>query len=288
MVKKKIDAVSGLTVAGLPRRGPADPTTNDTSNCTPSLFSAQKAIAHDRMYEQQMNLVSSKMSGIFQAIGLLCGTIISEDGHRYIYIGDDQAYWLGCESDHNEHWSELDPFVETDTEVMLIVNPFCQHYPRDPNYDLYFRPVAIEPGPGSEVTYNGMVLNDREFVLQGIWQFIPVCRQPCISVFRNFSEDELQKYKKMNSFERVAFAKAQHLPVQWRDAPVPPFRFNPKKDKEEQIERYFVQFKGVLIPERDIFRFESLQDMPTLEIPDHFKANKEDKANVLAAKSRRT
>lgn len=204
-----------------------------------------------------------------------------------IYIGDDLAYWLGCETDHNEYWSKLTPFVETDTEVMLIVKPCCQHYPRDP-YDLYFRPLWIKPGqPSTEVTYNGLVLKDREFVLQGIWQFIPVCRQPCISVFQNYSDDELNTYKKLDSFKRVAFAKAQHLPVQWRDAPVAPFRFNPKKDKKEQIWRYFVQFKGLLIPEKDIFRFESLQDLPTLEIPNHFKANKEDKANVLAAKSRK-
>jgi hypothetical protein len=78
--------------------------------------------------------------------------------------------------------------------------------------------------------------------------------------------------------------KASHLPLFWRDAPVQPFRFNPKAPKEEQGKPVFVQIKAKFQPHRDAFQFESLLEMPLEKPPRFLKASKDDKSTAMAEK----
>jgi hypothetical protein len=127
----------------------------------------------------------------------------------------------------------------------------------------------------------------REYVkLAGLWQFIPVCRAPCISIFRNFTRDRLEYIKQSEPERRVKFMKASHVPLFWKDAPVPPFRFNPKLDKEQQGKPIFVVLKAKFLPARNMFGFEALLAPPVEKPPKFFKARKDDKAAVMAQKKK--
>jgi hypothetical protein len=75
--------------------------------------------------------------------------------------------------------------------------------------------------------------------------------------------------------------KGQHIPLLWKDAPVPPFRFNPKLQKEEQSKRYFVSIKARFLTDRDVFGFDSLLALPTENVPLFFKAGKKAKAEAV-------
>ncbi|MBD2045502.1 hypothetical protein H6F78_07815 [Coleofasciculus sp. FACHB-64] len=74
--------------------------------------------------------------------------------------------------------------------------------------------------------------------------------------------------------------KASHIPVLWRDAPVPPFRFNPKLEKEERGKASFVQIKARFNSERNTFEFVSLLAIPSSKPPNYLKAGKKDKLEV--------
>ncbi|EAW33236.1 hypothetical protein L8106_22686, partial [Lyngbya sp. PCC 8106] len=124
-------------------------------------------------------------------------------------------------------------------------------------------------------------LDDFEFKFSGLWQFIPVCRTPCISIFRNFNKDRLAWIKEAEAAKKVKFMKSSHVPLLWRDSPVKPFRFNPRLEKEQQGQTYFVQVKAKFLPGRDVFGFVEQLDEPTGDIPGFLKASKKLKAEAL-------
>jgi hypothetical protein len=99
-------------------------------------------------------------------------------------------------------------------------------------------------------------------------------------VFKNFNQERLEFIKSAQVDKKVNFMKASHLPVFWKDALVPPFRFNPKLDKETQGKAFFVQIKARFNSERNTFEFVSLLAIPSAEPPKYFKAGKKDKFEV--------
>ncbi|MFB2838079.1 hypothetical protein [Floridanema evergladense] len=64
--------------------------------------------------------------------------------------------------------------------------------------------------------------------------------------------------------------KAVYLPLFWKDAPIKPFRFNTKLEKEKQGKPMFVSIKGKLLPQKKVFGFDSLLAMPQVEAPQFF------------------
>ncbi len=162
----------------------------------------------------------------------------------------------------------------------LIVYPKVTHFPnRNQSHQLSFQLVAFDVGRDSTGVFNE--LEDNQFKLSGLWQFIPVCRPPCISIFRNFTPKLLKYVHKMDTpAKKVRTLKASHLPVLWKDAPVKPFRFNPKGDKDQGLPP-FVSIKAVFLPDRDAFGFVELLASPQEEAPKFLKASKKDKAQVL-------
>jgi hypothetical protein len=115
---------------------------------------------------------------------------------------------------------------------------------------------------------------------RSLWQFIPVCPTPCISVFRNFTSQRLEYIKQAEPAKKVKFMKASHLPILWKDSPVKPFRFNPKAEGD-QGRPAFVSLKAKFLPARNVFGFVALLALPQETAPKFLKASKKDKATAL-------
>lgn len=118
-------------------------------------------------------------------------------------------------------------------------------------------PQSKGEGLSFKVVWMGTEQNEKSdpgiFVLRGVWQFIPQCRRPVFSVYRN----ELKSYENRPN--------NQHLPLIWSDQP--PYRF--RKDSEERPK--FHQIMARLIPQRSCFGFvEQIAD-PVEQTPKRVK-----------------
>ena len=227
----------------------------------------------------------SEQQALFQAVGVIKGDITLSEDKTWVTIGKKQ-YELYYAGNHKRAYEALKKEIDNTgiTQQKLIVYPKITHYPggKQP-YRLGFQLAGFV---GHEATGEGITseLEDLEFKICGLWQFIPVCRVPCISVFKNFNKQRLEYIKSAPVDKKVNFMKASHIPVMWRDAPVPPFRFNPKLDKEAQGKASFVQIKARFNSARDNFEFVSLLGMPREEPPNYLKAGKKDKTEAVKAK----
>ena len=217
---------------------------------------------------------------MFQAVGIIRGEVnFSDDAPATVTLNQKQ-YRLNY-ARNPLALSGLKQEIEKTSEhtQRLIVYPKVTHFPkRDQPHQVAFQLVGFDLGRDSTGISNE--LEDNQFKLSGLWQFIPVCRPPCISVFRNF-DPKLLKYVHQldNPAKKVRVLKARHLPLLWKDAPVRPFRFNPKGDKDQGLPP-FVQIKAVFLPHRDAFGFVELLSEPQEQAPRFLKARKEDQAQV--------
>ncbi|HEY9725768.1 MAG TPA: hypothetical protein V6D50_04890 [Chroococcales cyanobacterium] len=236
-------------------------------------------------------------NAIFQAIGVIVGDVLFDDKKAYVALADKQ-YSLYYSSSHKKAFEALRLQVKTtgQTQQRLIVYPKVMHFPkRDQLYRISFqlvgfnsdRVVSQEGSSESDTPSIDRQLQDGEFKLSGLWQFIPVCSTPCITVQKNFTAERLAHIKEAPVEQKVRFLKASHIPVLWRDAPVRPFRFNPKLDKQQQGQASFVGIKANFLPQKDVFTFCSLEIPPTNSPPKFLKAGKKDKAQAMQAKNQR-
>jgi hypothetical protein len=231
------------------------------------------------------NPSSPAEGAFFQAVGIIQGDVTSDGEKTFVTIGE-KSYGLYYASTHKKAYDALKKEIEKTgiTQLRLIVYPRITHYPggKQP-YRLQFQLAGFL---SQEATGDGLqsVLEEKEFKISGLWQFIPVCRVPCISVFKNFNKERLEFIKSAPLDKKVNYMKASHIPVVWRDAPVSPFRFNPKLDKEAQGKASFVQIKARFNSERDNFEFVSLLGVPTDSPPNYLKAGKKDKLSAAKTK----
>ena len=227
-----------------------------------------------------------KPQAIFQAIGVIKGEVnFSDDGKATVTLRGKE-YSLLWASPKRRSYEALKKEIEAtgNHTQRLVVYPKVIHYPkRDQPHQIAFQLVGFDKGQDSQGI--SQVLNDYEFKLSGLWQFIPVCRTPCISVLRNFTPERLEYIKQAEPATRVKFMKASHLPLLWRDAPVTPFRFNPKAEKDQGYPA-FVQIKAKFLPQRDIFGFSEQLAPPSEKAPRFLKASKKDKAQVQHLKAK--
>ena len=207
----------------------------------------------------------------FQAVGIIKGEVKFNDDDKKnplsIVIGNKE-YGIHCATRHFAALSGLKKVIAKtgETTQRLIVYPKVMHFPkRDEAHRLWFQLIGFEAGNYENTISHD--LKDNEFKLCGLWQFIPVCRLPCISVFLNFKKERLDILKASDDPAKSAkFMKTNHIPVLWRDAPIRPFRYNPRAGKE-QGHSMFVQIKAVFLPERDAFAFveelgETMEEAP--------------------------
>jgi hypothetical protein len=217
----------------------------------------------------------------FQAVGIIEGEITTLEDKTFVTIGG-KLYELYYAGTHKRAYEALKKEISNtgNTQLRLIVYPRVTHYPggKQP-YRLGFQ-LAGFVGHGAAGDGLASELEENVFKISGLWQFIPVCRVPCISVFKNFNQQRLEYIKSAPVDRKVNFMKASHMPIIWKDAPVPPFRFNPKLDKETQGKASFVQVKAKFNSSRDNFEFMSLLGIPSEEPPNYLKAGKKDKAEA--------
>jgi len=226
-----------------------------------------------------------KTTSFFQAIGIIKGEVTLTPQSSSIKIGDKDypLYILGRGRFLYEGLKKQIETTETSFQK-LIVYPKFLHFPsKEKPHLVAFQVVAFFSENNQKQSTLDSVLKDFEFRLCGLWQFIPVCRTPCISVFKNFSKERLEfiKGEDVDLAKKVKFMKASHLPLLWKDSPVKPFRFNPKIQKEEQEKTYFVEIKARFLPNRDVFGFVELLSEPTTSLPKFLKASKQMKGEVL-------
>ncbi len=206
----------------------------------------------------------------FQAVGIIKGEVKFHDDEKKsisITIGNKE-YGIECNRRHSDARTGLKKIIAKtgETTQSLIVYPKVMHFPRkDQPHRLWFQLIGFEVG-----NYENSIsadLADNEFKICGLWQFIPVCRQPCISIFLNFKQERLDFLKASDDpATQAKFMKATHIPVLWKDSPVRPFRYNPRGEKD-QGHPYFVQIKAAFLPHRDAFGFveqlgETLEEAP--------------------------
>jgi len=217
---------------------------------------------------------------MFQAVGIIVGSIdLSSEDRMGVTIGQS-SYPLFYAPSKRRAFEALKKEIEAtgNTNQRLVVYPRVMHFPkREQPHSMSFQVVGFDKG--REESSVSSELQDMEFKLSGLWQFIPVCPTPCISVFRNFTSSRLETIKQAEPAYKVKYMKASHLPVMWKDAPVRPFRFNPKADYD-QGRPAFVSLKAKFLPHRNVFEFEALLAPPQEKAPRFLKASKEDKALV--------
>lgn len=227
---------------------------------------------------------------IFQAVGVITGQVKFNDENKSTVTIGRKEYPLFYAPRKQRAYEALKKEIEATGEhtQRLVVYPKAIHFPKkEQPHQIAFQLVGFDRGRETEAV--SKELQDLEFKLCGLWQFIPVCQTPCISIFRNFNKERLEFIKTAEPAKKVKYMKASHLPLLWRDGPVRPFRFNPKLDKEQQGHSAFVEVKAKFMPNRDVFGFVELLGEPLETAPRFLKASKQDKATVQqdAAKARR-
>jgi hypothetical protein len=233
----------------------------------------------------------------FQAVGIIVGEVAFSDKKAFVTIADKQ-YPLFYASSHKKGFDALKLHLKktAQSQLRLIVYPKVMHFPkREQPYLIGFELVGfssvnvtpIESITPSDTSSLDRQLQDREFKLSGLWQFIPVCQTPCITIQKNFSDSRLTYIKEAPPEQKVNFMKASHIPILWRNAPVRPFRFNPKLNKEQQGQASFIEIKAIFLPDKDVFEFSELRSQPSNIPPRSLKAGKKDKAQALQAKNQR-
>ncbi len=199
-------------------------------------------------------------SSIFQGLGILKGTfksksVVNQQGKEtYIFFFHIQGkdYRIRIKSDRfhaflkqfNNHPS---------AQVYVKVYPFLAFIPKQPP-ELRFELVSWQ-----ENLDEGK--QENEFMLRGLWQFIPQHRRPLITVMRNWRDKE----ERDNLLKQGEKFKPVHVPLLWKDSLVPPYRFNPKAEK--QPDRYFVELKCRFIPRMDTFGVMEVLSEPTTTFP---------------------
>ena len=229
---------------------------------------------------QELIELPEDSGAIFQAVGILPGEVVFNERGASIMVAGKQ-YPLFYAREHRGAFGALKLQVKaTGSSQRLIVYPYVRHFPkREEPHQLGFQLVGFvgrQPVEGCICEE----LQDFEFRLAGLWQFIPVCSIPCLTVLRNFSEERLVFVKEAAVSEKVKFMKASHIPLLWSKPPVRPFRFNPRFDKENQGRPAFVQVTAKFLSDRDVFEFIALRCLPATNPPKFLKAGKKDKAEA--------
>ncbi|MBW4597744.1 MAG: hypothetical protein KME46_33770 [Brasilonema angustatum HA4187-MV1] len=257
----------------------------------PPEASTPETVSKETVKEEKKQEIEIPPGTIFQAVGVIRGDVTftteNEKTVASITIGAKE-YPLFYAPKKQRAYDALKKEIEAtgDRTQRVVVYPRFTHFPgRDQQPNVGFQLVGFDKGrEEQEKDVPSKELQDLEFKLCGLWQFIPVCRTPCISIFRNFTKERLEHVKQSEPAKKVKFMKASHLPLFWRDAPVPPFRFNPKATKEEQGRPVFVQVKARFQPSRNAFEFDSLLGVPLEKPPKFLKVSKDDKATAMAEK----
>jgi hypothetical protein len=245
------------------------PATDATGEPTDKPADSSTVASSEKPTDESNNKAANNF---YQAIGILSGKLTFSNGFKISL--DGKQYNIRFKSD------KLLYFVELEKVGRFAVYPKFTHFPgRDATPNVYFEVVAISYSDTNSSTGLFEKMQDNEFILSGLWQFIPVCRTPVVSVMHNYNDDLLAKIAKLNTAAKCRKLKAQHLPLVWKPPIVPAFRY--QKDAEVQEEKYFISVKAKFDTKREEFIFDAIIGMPTTEVPRGFVVGKKMKAEAL-------
>ncbi len=238
----------------------------------------------DKLDTSSLSPEPKKKTAIFQALGIITGEVKFSKKGASININSTNYRLLYAPQKKREFEAlKLEIKNSESSFKRLAVYPIITHFHhQDKPHQVSFQVVGFEGKNRPKIPLK-KYLKDFEFYLSGLWKVIPLCRIPCISIFRNLTPNRLNwvKNKEKKGAPPVKFLQASHIPLIWKDSPVPPFHFNPTLEKEQQEPTYFVQIKAQFFPGHDVFRFVEQLAEPTLEVPPFLKPSKKLKAEAL-------
>ena len=222
-------------------------------------------------------------SNFFQVVGVISGEVqIIESSIR---IGK-QSYKLCFRK--KGIFQQLKKEIENTKNLVrkLIVYPVFTHFPGREKHKINFDVIGFD-GCSNKVINNDIYqkLNSFEFKISGIWQYIPVCKSPCLSVFRNETEKLIAELKKCDTVKKAMLVKANHVPINFYDGLPKALRFvKPVEGENQKYKPLFISIKAKFDPSTNEFNFVNLLCDPDTKIPRYLKLQKEEK--VAAAKAR--
>lgn len=223
---------------------------------------------------------------IFQAVGVIVGEVTFSEGKATVAIGEKTFPLFYAPQKKKVYYALEQELKSSGSLQRLKVYPRVIHFPKpDDPHQIAFQLVNFfrksRDAKPTEITSK---VGDFEFKLSGLWQFIPICATPCVSIFKNFSQERLEFIKAAKVAVKVKFMQGTHVPVFWPDAPVRPFRFNPNLTKEEQGQALFVQVKAIFAPDKGVFLVQALTATPAAKPPRYLKVGKADRLQVAQDK----
>ena len=207
----------------------------------------------------------SNEPGIFQAVGLIECTPLVENERLSIAINATQYELRKIYGSRSQQFELLKQEIEKNgsRQMQLRVYPNIIHDSNKQEIRHLFslvRAYADKPK---------CLDSPSSFVFRGIWQYVPYCSTPVISIHRNI--DTLKCYKRLSTAAKKSFIRPQAFPVVW-SAPVEPFVYDPNLEKSEQMPRYFVSVKAIFDNGR--YKVVSMLNEPTLKIPKFIKPHR--------------
>jgi hypothetical protein len=238
-----------------------------------------------------MSVLGNKDLGqnnFFQAVGVISGDVQFESTSASIKIGNNK-YKL-CFSKVGM-FQQLKKAAKSNNIKRLVVYPILTHFPGQTAHKISFDVIGFRGSKeNSNTTDLDKRLDDLEFKICGIWQYIPVCKTPCISVFRNFTDNLVATLGKCTAIEKALLTKTNHVPVNVYGSNLSflpkAYRFIKPREGEKQnvYSPFFVSTKVRFDPQNDGFTFVELLCPPSTKSPKYIKLQKEEKA--AAAKAR--
>ena len=230
------------TIQQIPEDKPQASELNTIQQADPQKLPVEKT--EKTFHYQDNNLQAVRQSHnkektIFQAVGLLrCSPEINED-KLYITIDGQPHDLRRGKWGLRKHFDKLKLGIEQNgsKEIYLRVYPKVVHNLSKQTICSWFTPIKAY----SDISQTKH--QSEDFVLRGIWQYVPYCSQPVISIYRNI---EMLRYFKSESTRaaKKAFARPQDFPVAW-SAPIQPYRYDPNLGNHNQMPRYFVQVRAI-------------------------------------------
>jgi hypothetical protein len=226
-----------------------------------------------------------KTEAIFQAIGMIQGEVKFK-GYRGKIVIDGKDYPLIQSRARRSVLRGLKKEIakRQNTNPILIVYPKIAHPPgKNRPHNIAFEVVAFRFSSSAGVPEK-LKLENLEFRISGLWQFVPISKLPCISVYRNHTEENVKYLEnETDIIKQVKFLAPSHIPIA-SYLPIKPFQHDQNKSKSQKP--FFIQAKFKFVPDKDAFEFESLLAPPVQKAPKFLKLTRKAKKKAQKAKKK--
>lgn len=217
----------------------------------------------------------------FQAVGIIEGAVSFPEDKEPIVTLEGREYSLFPQSVFRprkvrKKLRRLKRHIDNTgvTKQRLLVYPCLAHFPQpDKNpQEIAFNVIKFDYKIGENAT---SLLGNNEFLLYGLWQYLPNCSLPCVSVFKNPIPYNLSKLESKDCIKRAKLLTPSHIPLLWENPSVKPFHYNPQLNELDQDSPMFIRIKARFFPQNNQFQFQSEIEPPLKEPPRFLKPTEE-------------